>query len=112
MQGAGHAGCTDRAACTCRVVHDHGNAQRLAQGFGQVARYAIVRGQVRPVWNNRPNGKGALGYINGVSIAGINVPHAIRPLLASTSGQEKFTAAVAFGQRLEPWIDRLEVMTR
>ena len=76
------------------------------------ARYAIVRGQVRPVWNNRPDDKGALGYINGVSIAGINVPHAIRPLLASTSGQDKFTATVAFGQRLEPWIDRLEVMTR
>ena len=76
------------------------------------ARYAIVRGQVRPVWNNRPNDKGALGYISGVSIAGINVPHAIRPLFASASGQEKFTAAVAFGRRLEPWIDRLDVATR
>jgi len=75
-------------------------------------RYAIVHGQVRPAWNNGQNDSIAGGYVSGVSNAGINVPHALRPLLANQSGQEKFTVGVSFGQRLEPWITQLEVTTR
>ena len=76
------------------------------------SRHAIVHGQVRPVWNSRENESNARGYVSGLGIAGINVPHALRPLFANPSGQTKFTAGVAFGKRLEPWIDRLEVTTR
>ena len=79
-------------------------------------RYAIVHGQVRPAWNNNRNDNrndsSARGYVSSVSIAGINVPHALRPLLANQVGQAKFIAGVSFGQRLEPWITQLEVTTR
>lgn len=76
------------------------------------ARYAIVRGQVRPSWAGDGNENLARGYVSNVSIAGINVPHALRPLLSESPAQQKFVAAVTFGQRLEPWITRLEIATR
>ncbi len=79
-------------------------------------RYAIVHGQVRPAWDNNRNNiwndSRGHGYVSSVSIAGINVPHALRALLANQASQEKFTAGVSFGQRLEPWITQLEVTTR
>ena len=75
-------------------------------------RYAIVRGQVRPFWNGERNVSAARGHVSNLSIAGINVPYAYRNLLGATAGQEKFTADVEFGQRLEPWIARLEVVFR
>jgi len=67
---------------------------------------------VRPGRNNGQNESSARGYVSGVSIAGINVPHALRPLLANQSVQEKFTVSVSFGQRFEPWIASLEVANR
>ena len=88
----------------------------LRSKYPDRARYAIVHGQVRPAWNNNRNDirndSSGRGYVSSVSIAGINVPHALRPLFANQAGQEKFTAGVAFGQRLEPWITQLEVTTR
>ncbi len=94
-------------------VIDAGLDLTLLRGkYPDRTRYAIVHGQVRPAWNSGQNDSIAGGYVSGVSIAGINVPHALRPLLASQSGQEKFTAGVSFGQRLEPWITQLEVTTR
>ena len=94
-------------------VIDAGLDLKLLRGkYPDRTRYAIVNGQVRPAWNNGQNDSSARGYVSGVSIAGINVPHALRPLLANQSGQEKFTAGVSFGQRLEPWIAQLDVTTR
>ena len=75
-------------------------------------RYAIVRGQIRPFWSGERNVSAARGHVSNLSIAGINVPYAYRDLLGTTAGQEKFTADVEFGQRLEPWIARLEVLFR
>ena len=98
-------------------VVDAGLDLALLRGkYTDRTRYAIVHGQVRPAWNNNRNNvrndSRGRGYVSSVSIAGINVPHALRPLLANQAGQEKFTARVAFGQRLEPWITQLEVTTR
>lgn len=76
------------------------------------ARYAIVRGQVRPSWNGERSDRPARGYVSNVSITGINVPYALRPLLAESPAQQKFVAGVSFGQRLEPWITQLDVATR
>lgn len=73
-------------------------------------RYAIVRGQVRPSWSGEQTERH--GHVSNISISGINVPHALKPLLAESARQQKFTAGVAFGQRLEPWITQLEVATR
>jgi len=75
-------------------------------------RYAIVRAQVRPSFAGG-QGKTA-GYIDRISIDQINVPHEfhtvfafrVRPAIErmQTSGRRTFEAAVAFGQRLEPWL--------
>lgn len=73
-------------------------------------RYAIVRAQVRP-WSIGAQGKIA-GYINGISIAEINVPHEyhaafdirVRPAIGQAAGRRMFEASVAFGRRLEPWL--------
>ena len=75
-------------------------------------RYAIVRGQVRPVWHDARTASAARGHVSNVSIAAINVPYVYRNLFAETSGKEKFTVGVAFGQRLEPWVTQLEVAAR
>ena len=94
-------------------VIDAGLDQELLRGkYPDRARYAIVRGQVRPMWSNSQDDSRARGVVSGVSIAGINVPHALRPLFANKASQEKFTAGVSFGQRLEPWITQVEVTTR
>lgn len=75
------------------------------------ARYAIVRGQVRPAWSGERSDSPARGYVTAVSVAEVNVPHALRPLIGEP-GANKFVADVAFGRRLEPWITQLKVATR
>ncbi len=75
-------------------------------------RFAIVRGQVSPFWNSERNSGAARGQVSKVSIAGINVPYAYRNFLGDMTVHKKFTADVAFGQRLEPWIDQIEVVSR
>jgi len=93
------------------VVDAGRDAIALRAKYPDRARYAIVRGQVRPSWSGERNESRARGYVSNVSIAGVNVPHALKPLLADATGQKKFTAGVIFGQRLEPWISRIEVAT-
>jgi hypothetical protein len=74
------------------------------------SRYAIVRAQVRP-WSVGSQHK-ISGYIDRISITGINVPHEfhaefdtmVRPAYGQTSGGRTFEASVAFGHRLEPWL--------
>lgn len=75
------------------------------------ARYAIVRGQVRPTMYGRSQEKFG-GYIDGLSIDEVNVPFALRDVFAGTrqvnDGEQgdkaPFEATVAFGKRFEPWM--------
>jgi hypothetical protein len=94
------------------VVDAGRDLAELRAGYPDRARYAIVRGQVRPSWSGE-RGDGPLrGYVSAVDIAGINVPYALRPLLSESPAPWKFTAGVAFGRRLEPWIAQLRVEGR
>ncbi|MFT3961317.1 DUF4824 family protein [Propionivibrio sp.] len=94
------------------VVDAGRDLAELRAGYPDRARYAIVRGQVRPSWSGE-RGDGPLrGYVSAVDIAGINVPYALRPLLSESPTPWKFTAGVAFGRRLEPWIAQLRVEDR
>ena len=89
-------------------------AEMLRAKYPDRTRYAIVRGQIRP-WSGNGRGDGvARGSISAVSIEGINVPHAFRPLLTNLRepGEGRFKASLSFGQRLEPWMTHLEVTTR
>jgi hypothetical protein len=94
------------------VVDAGRDLAELRAGYPDRARYAIVRGQARPSWSGE-RGDGPLrGYVSAVDIAGINVPYALRPLLTESPAPWKFTAGVAFGRRLEPWIAQLRVEGR
>ena len=84
----------------------------LRAKYPDVARYAIVRGQVRPqIFGNQFAPK-VFGYINGLSIDAINVPFALRDIFGSVAqvtdidqrNKAPYEATVAFGKRLEPWI--------
>ena len=75
------------------------------------ARYAIVRGQVRPTWLKASNEPA--GFITELSAAVVNVPLEMRSVfeavarhgdLTPNGGTRHFEARVAFGQRLEPWL--------
>lgn len=91
-------------------VVDAGLDAKVLRGrYPDRTRYAIVRGQVRPPWEGGRNEANARGYVNAVSIATINVPYEFRELLAGKTGKERFSATVPFGQRMEPWISRLEL---
>jgi len=78
------------------------------------ARYAIVRGQIRPHLAGRESKLRLSGYADGLSIDQINVPLVYRrvfePMLqnsrrnwSNTAGRS-YRASVVFGKRLEPWI--------
>ena len=84
----------------------------LRNKYPDRTRYAIVRGQVRPAWHDDRSGNVARGHVSDVSITGINVPHIYRNFFDETSGKEKYTVRLAFGQRLEPWVTQLEVAAR
>ena len=83
----------------------------LRSKFPDRAKYAIVRGQVRPVWDQTNSASG--GSIEAVSAGTVNVPLEMRAVFdgikSSNYGQPEaqdkhFDATVAFGQRLEPWL--------
>jgi hypothetical protein len=87
----------------------------LRARFADRGKYAIVRARVRPI--EAPPGGAAAGFIDGLSVAQINVPREMRStfdgLLPEVYGtrQEpgrRFDAQVAFGQRLEPWLARAD----
>jgi len=74
-------------------------------------RFAIVHGQVRPMWQGRDDDS-VRGFVSNLSIGAINVPYALRPLLPETGRNKTFSATVAFGRRLEPWIEQVQVSGR
>lgn len=83
------------------------NQAELRAKYPDRSHYAIVRGQVRPWSTGKP--EKIMGYINRISIDGINVPYELRSIfeqsvLGQPSARQTFEASVAFGQRLEPWL--------
>lgn len=87
------------------------DAAALRAKYPDHARYAIVRGQVRP-WMIGDKTKSRLSGRVTLSVSRINVPHAFRPVFEPLLGTRRgwpdagppFEAVVAFGQRFEPWI--------
>lgn len=88
------------------------DAAALRLKYPDHARYAIVRGQVRP-WVIGDKTKPRLSGRISLSADSINVPHAFRavfePLLQGARRgrpdvEPPFEVTVAFGQRFEPWI--------
>ncbi|HEY5292426.1 MAG TPA: DUF4824 family protein [Burkholderiales bacterium] len=77
------------------------------------ARYAIVRGLVRPQLTSHDKEQRLSGYVSGLSVDQINLPVAFRQVVGyalqdNRAGRNNmpapYEAEVAFGKRLEPWI--------
>lgn len=77
------------------------------------SRYAIVRGQVRPIVAGADTKRHLAGYITNLSIETVHVPFAYRgvfePLLKTARQEQnrsgpRYEFSLAFGKRLEPWI--------
>lgn len=71
--------------------------------------YAIVHAKVKPSLNFGEGKQTIVGFINGISIDTINVPHQYHTQLAPAENfpvrrTTDFKANIAFGQRLEPWV--------
>jgi hypothetical protein len=84
------------------------DAAALREKYPDRARYAIVRGEVRPQASGTGAGQ-ATGYVAGVSVPSINVPLRLRPVFVDAATFEygprtPFAATVAWGRRLEPWL--------
>lgn len=89
------------------------DAAALRAKYPDRARYAIVRGNVRPQFSGYDNRSQVAGYISQLSVESVNVPHEFRqvlePVLQRGAGYPNRKAApyevtVAFGKRFEPWM--------
>lgn len=90
----------------------------LRQRYPDRQRYLIVHGRVRPVSLLHEHIWTLGGTATAVGIDTINVPHRWRerldritaqPNRAADSRAQPFVAEIAFGQRLEPWIENVEM---
>jgi len=91
------------------------DAATLRAQYPDVAHTLIVRGQVRPQRVTRDRQDSLSGHIAALSIAQINVPLEFQPALKPPAAAAKagsFSATVAFGRRLEPWLVALAETAR
>jgi hypothetical protein len=86
------------------------DAAALRAAYPDRTRHAIVRGQVQ-LYMFASTGKfRTRGFVTGLSIKEVNVPHAFRRAFEKLDGaggfdpSARYTVAVAFGKRFEPWI--------
>ena len=97
------------------VVDAGRDAAALRAKYPDRTKYAIVHGQVRPVGGYQAPAQRHFGYVSGVDAATINVPLEFRPAfagadqshdysLADIAKRARYEAAIAFGQRFEPWL--------
>lgn len=96
---------------------DHGD---LRARYTDRSRYIIARGQVRIMVESRAGEKSGInGYIQGVSIEGVNVPleyrHVLDPFLANRripgpDALPRYAVKLNVGRRLEPWIADVSAM--
>ena len=90
------------------------DAEALRAKYPDRARYAIVRGTIRPRWSRERTEPTLSASIEQLSVEAINVPRALQPVFQNAAGEvvyanddakrAKFEAVVAFGKRQEPWI--------
>lgn len=82
------------------------------------SRYLILKATVRPQVVSADKARRVGGYVSGLGVSQINVPFALRPALEpalrnrNRTAKEPaipFEATVAFGQRLEPWLESVRV---
>ena len=87
------------------------DARLLREKYPDRNRFLLLRGIVRPSLPSNEQGLSqATGYVSRIGNGQIHVPHALRAPLESlraqgeSGGGDHFTATLAVGQRLEPWL--------
>ena len=88
------------------------DAAALRAKYPDRSRFAILRGQVHVAWLREENANVLAGQVGDVSVAGLNVPLAMKSVFdGATSGTGdggkfavRYDVDVAVGKRLEPWI--------
>lgn len=84
----------------------------LRANYADRARYAIVHGRIRPGWPDAKRPRERLGFVDSVEIPAIHVPYALKDRVPPDDIRPNhlapFTARLAFGKRLEPWIMSIE----
>jgi Domain of unknown function (DUF4824) len=76
--------------------------QKLRTTYPDRTRYAIVHGVIHPSMMQEKDATQVVGYIRELHAERINVPLNYRPVFDTTAPYE---VTVAFGKRLEPWIN-------
>lgn len=105
----------EREASRLFIVDAGLDAATLRAQYPDPTRSLIVRGQVRPQRVSRDRQDRMTGHISALSVAQINVPLEFQPALqraAATDKTPSFSATLAFGKRLEPWIVALTETAR
>lgn len=94
------------------------DAQQLRERHKDRSVYAIVRGKIRAAVVGPASNRRLSGYVTGLSVATVNVDRSYRPLIEPLLRQRerdggdavpRYEVTVAFGRRLEPWIESLSV---
>lgn len=92
--------------------------QALRAQYPDRRRYLIIHGRVRPISNYYQHIWTLGGTASGIGSDSINVPYQWRERLDEITAQphrtadglpQPFVAKVAFGRRLEPWIEGIEI---
>ena len=103
------------------VVDAGTDAGQLRQKYPDRDRFMLLSGTVRPFLRDRqrePTQPG--GRITRIDIGKLHVPHGLRdaiealdaPAPGELAGQNRFSATVSVGQRLEPWIVSIEPVSK
>ncbi len=88
------------------------DAVALRGRYPDRARYAIVRGQIRPILGTGKK-RYLAGYVTNLSVDSINVPFAYRDIFEPFARADRryrgdtdprYETTTAFGRRLEPWL--------
>jgi hypothetical protein len=98
------------------------DAETLRARHPDRQRVAIVRGRVRPYWRfgdplTRADGEW-YGQVEAVAVDRVHVPRALRgvfdPLRATATSRQpdRYEATVAWGRRMEPWIEEVRTNAR
>lgn len=110
---------SEEKTATRLLLKDVGlDLQTLRARYPDRHRYLIVHGQVRPIANYYQHVWTLGGTASSIGTDSLNVPYSWRERLDQITAQpqraadgraQPFIAQVAFGRRLEPWIENVEM---
>ncbi|TCK18242.1 uncharacterized protein DUF4824 [Thiogranum longum] len=93
------------------------DAQVLRQHYPDSARYIVQRGSIRARVNKQDDQQWVVqGFVSEIAITRVNIPlqyrSAFEPFMIDDAGKQardpNYQVTLAYGQRLEPWVVRVE----